>query len=223
MARTPKIDVIANEANGSETSAEINLDLSLVPRSERSRVKQDVGEFIIEQTLQSLGDRKSPVSGAPYRSFLTSDEYRKEKRSQNLSPVADLELTGRLKDSLRSKNTREGIKIGHFSASQAPKADGHNNISGDSLLPERRYLPKPGEKYKRQIQTEIDRIIAESAVEANAPTKRQLESISTKTEFWQLMSTLYPDIPRSDVVSAVSRNKNFIDNMRALGILNWLG
>jgi hypothetical protein len=46
-------------------------------------------------------------------------------------------------------------------SSDSDKADGHNNHSGESELPIRRFIPKAedGETYKREILSEINAIL----------------------------------------------------------------
>ena len=54
------------------------------------------------------------------------------------------ELTGDMPDALevvRKRGTKLSLQI---EGDEAPKADGHNNHSGDSPLPERRFIPKEG-------------------------------------------------------------------------------
>lgn len=215
------MEVKKTTATSSELSSDIDLGLDRVPPKVRSRVKDEIGEFIVEQTLLSLQDVKTPVSGAPYKKSL-NPEYRKSKQKSGRGSSANLEFEGDLKDSLEFKRTRDGIRIGHFNSREAPKADGHNNFSGDSELPERRYLPKEGEKYKSSIQKEIDRIIADSLLEAKPIAENKLKSVETKAQFWDLLKTTYGELSRAEIKTAVMRNEAFVQTLRTLGFLKWL-
>ena len=213
-------EVIATTVSDSEISSEIDLDLSAVPKNIRGRVKRDVGEYLVEQTLLSLGESKTPVSGAGFKKTL-SKEYKKEKVAAGRSGVADLEFEGDLKDSFTFKSTDSGIKIGHF-GKEAPKADGHNNFSGKSELPERRYLPKEGESYKRNIQSEIDKIVQDAIVSEVPISENKLKSVETKTDFWSLLMSTYEGLTRVEIRDAVSRNESFVQTLIALDLLKWL-
>lgn len=63
-------------------------------------------------------------------------------------------------DALTSQN-RKGdiIEVGIFKAKEQGKADGHNNFSGKSKLPTRRFIPSEKENFKRFINKGIDQII----------------------------------------------------------------
>lgn len=211
--------VVETTVSDSEISSTIELELDAVPDRLKSRVKREVGEYLLEQTLMSLGEAKSPVSGAKYKRSLSKD-YRKEKVEAGRSGVADLEFSGDMKDSFKFKPTDNGIKIGHFGG-EAGKADGHNNFSGESELPERRYLPKEGERYKRDIQAEVDRIIAD-AIGAGGPKVSELRKVETKTDFWDLLKATYTGLSRSEIIGAVSRNDQLVSRLTQLGLLKWL-
>lgn len=90
-----------------------------------------------------------------------SKDYKQKKIAEGLGGKANLTFEGDLIDSLTYKNTRDGLKIGWFTASEAPKADGHANLSGKSKLPTRRLIPAEGQKFKGDIQSEIEAMIAE--------------------------------------------------------------
>jgi len=65
-----------------------------------------------------------------------------------------------LKYELRSGSE---IEFGIFDRSQAPKADGHNNFSGDSKLPLRRFIPDRDETLKKSIEKRIETVINDYA------------------------------------------------------------
>lgn len=212
--------VINVTATDNELSSELDLELDKVPAKLRPRVRREVGEFLLEQTLVSLGEGKTPVSRGEYKRSL-SKEYREFKSESGRNSFADLEFEGDLKDSFKFRSTDKGIKIGHF-GKEAGKADGHNNFSGKSTLPRRQYLPEKDQSYKRNIQTEIDRIIADAIVEKAPISESKLRGIETKTEFWDVLKATFEGLPRAEIRSAIMRNESFVETLTALGLLKWL-
>lgn len=117
----------------------------------RRAVLRDIADFTKEQILDFLGNQNSPVSGHGKFPKLSKD-YKFFKRSQGKLPVPDLELTGAMVNALRATLTSDGkvkIKIG---GKQGDKADGHNNHSGQSKLPLRRFIPTDDEMFKQAIK-----------------------------------------------------------------------
>lgn len=134
----------------------IQLDLSKVPKEERTEVKQQVGEFIVNETLRAVAEGKSPVSGESFKRL--SKKYADEEKLGDRTP--NLELEGDMLSSLKfEKRKGDAIEVGIFSSREVPKADGHNNFSGDSSLPRRRFIPKDDQEYKRDIKSGIKRIV----------------------------------------------------------------
>lgn len=87
-------------------------------------------------------------------------EYAREQKGGNETP--NLELDGDMLDALVSQNRRGSeIEFGIFKSKQVGKADGHNNFSGDSKLPTRRFIPDEDENLKRDIEQKIKATIAE--------------------------------------------------------------
>ena len=90
-----------------------------------------------------------------------SPAYKKIKDKESGVTVANLELTGDMLDALevvRKRGTKLSLQI---EGDEAPKADGHNNHSGDSPLPERRFIPKDGETLRDTIWRDVKRILQE--------------------------------------------------------------
>jgi hypothetical protein len=123
----------------------------------KSIAKREAGEVVIDGILDNLGSAKTPVSGGRYKSSLSS-EYRERKGDGLGSPIANLELTGAMLDSLTFQSKTGGIEVGIFDSSQAPKA--YNHQRGDTL-PTRQFLPESGQKFKRNIESELKSLIKE--------------------------------------------------------------
>jgi hypothetical protein len=145
-------------ATPKEIAKKITLDLTGIPTSKKSEVKQEVGDFVRDEILREVAQGKSPVSGEGTFARLNKD-YAKNEKGGNTTP--NLELDGDMLDALEYRNTRDGIKIGIFKSSEVPKADGHNNFSGDSRLPQRRFIPEEDQSFKSRIEKGIQRIVDE--------------------------------------------------------------
>ena len=123
------------------------------------QIQSDVGDFLVEQILLSVGKGKSPVSGESFKSL--SKDYKDKKIKLGASPIPNLELTGEMLNSLTYRTTSDGIEIGFFD-DQAWKADGHLKFSGEKNgTPKRRFLPDVGQSFKKDIDKEINKIIQE--------------------------------------------------------------
>jgi len=167
------------------------LNLKGIPN--KSEVKTQVGNFIIEEILLRVAEGKSPLKGTPTWKRLGKNFANKFKGG-NRTP--DLELEGDLLDALISKNRRgDEIEVGIFKASQTGKADGHNNHSGDSNLPLRRFIPDEDEQFYQKITKGIEEIVESNRL-PTAPEPQVTEVIaSTAGEFGPTSLTL------SDILS----------------------
>jgi len=119
-------------------------------KKDRSEALKQIADYVRDEILQYVGEGKSPVSGGAWKRSL-SPEYKKLKEDLSSAGFANMELHGDMLDALEAKVVGNKIKVGWFGGEQAAKADGHNNFSGDSELPTRQSIPKPGESFKRDI------------------------------------------------------------------------
>jgi hypothetical protein len=127
--------------------------------SNKAKAKKEVGDLIVNEILRSVEGGNSPVSGYGKFKKLNKD-YAKEEKGGNRT--ANLDLEGDMLNALVSKNkTGSEIEFGIFKAKEVGKADGHNNFSGDSTLPVRRFVPDEDENLKRNIEKMIVETIAE--------------------------------------------------------------
>lgn len=118
---------------------------------------KDIQAFVLEQVLSDVGESRSPVQG--YGRFpALSKEYKKEKSSEGGTPIANLELTGAMLSALEVKRKGNTLSL-QITGREGDKADGHNNHSGDSSLPLRRFIPGNGETFTRDILEGIVEII----------------------------------------------------------------
>ncbi len=131
----------------------------------KSAAKEEIGRAVIDGMIENLSRAVSPVSGGSYKQTL-SPQYAK-KKGRNM---ADLNLEGDLWNSFEFRQKGRGIEVGVFDKSEAPKAFNHQR--GDTL-PTRQYLPEGGQKFKRNIESEIKRIIKDyHGSKSNSETER---------------------------------------------------
>lgn len=135
---------------------EIELDLSNVPADKRTQVKEEVGQYVLDEILSRVGNGESPVSGERFKQL--SKKYADKMKGGNRTP--NLELEGDMLASLGYRRTSNGVAVGIMEKSQRPKADGHNNFSGKSSLPQRRFIPAPDQNFKSDIESGIQDIIS---------------------------------------------------------------
>lgn len=135
-------------------------ELDSLPSSDRAEALREIGNYGLEAILADVGETRSPVTGHMFKKL--SAAYAKKKAEDSSSPVPNLELSGEMLDALAFRISGNQVEWGIW-GDQAPKADGHNNFSGDSSLPRRSFIPdaKRGEKFRPEIRDEISAIIDE--------------------------------------------------------------
>lgn len=210
-------------ATENKTAVQIDLELDTVPVEAHEEVKRKIGEFLLEQTLLTVGEAKSPVAGEAWPAL--SSEYKAEKKSEGGSGKADLELSGSMLDHLDFKVTDKGIEIGIY-GKDAPKADGHNNLSGDSELAalgkQRRFLPDVGQEYKATIQKEAEKIIADAVASETQIKRQDLEAISSAAELYEFLGELFGGLSRSEIRGAVLRSPALFDLLAEEDLIGFL-
>lgn len=173
----------------------------------------------MEQILLSVGDQKSPLDGSKFQAL--SKEYKKIKEADGAGTKPNLENSGAMLRALDYKLTQEGLKIGVF-GKEAPVADGHNNLSGDSDLPERRFLPDTGESFKNSIDKGVQSIIAEAVADEMKVPLTDLKQVETKEELFSVLRETFGGLSMAEIKSAVLLNTDWYDALDELDLLEWL-
>lgn len=214
--------VTKTQTTDSETTAIIDLfEGRKLPASVKQDIQDQVGQFLVEQTMISVSEEKSPVKGEGWKKTL-SKEYAKIKQKEVGNKLANMEFTGETLGELTFEPTKEGIKIGVI-GERAPAADGHNNLSGKSSLPRRRYIPDEGQEYKGPITKEIDRIIADSIASSPLLKNSLFKDVKTKKSLYASLRNLLGDnLSNSELSLAVYRNEDLLDSLKELGLLDLL-
>lgn len=218
------VKVLKTKATTKENSSELDF-LSNVDASTRikNKIKDEVGELLLDKILSDVGAAKSPIEGESFPSL--SPEYKKFKESQRRPGKANLELTGDMLDALDFNRTTNGIKIGVFGAREAGKADSHNHLGSKGKNPKRRFLPKKGQKFSGSITKEINEIVTD-AVAASQTSKIKpslLEEVSTKTAFNSLVRSVFPSLTLREAKESILRTESLLDLFENAGLLRFFG
>lgn len=213
--------VIGKTLSDTETSIDIDLfENKELPTRAKKRIQDEVGNFLIEQTLISMNQKQSPVKGEGSFKALSPD-YKKFKLKEVGSKEANLEFDGEMKDSLDYEPTPFGISLGVY-GDRAGAADGHNNLSGKSSLPTRKFLPDEGQSYKSPIQKEVERIVADIVAEETKFKKSMFRDVSTKAELYEVLTTIFGKGSRAELKLSVFRNEELTDMLDDLNLLGLL-
>jgi phage gpG-like protein len=130
------------------------VDDSELTKAQKKDILDDIADLVLTSVLDKVGSGESPVKGHGKFKLLNKEYADKEHGGKR---VSHLELNGDMLDSLKVivKGDRLLLTVDE---DQQPKADGHNNFSGDSLIPTRRFIPfaKDGETFKKDIMEEME-------------------------------------------------------------------
>jgi hypothetical protein len=140
------------------------VDKDQLPASVIRDALDDVKNYVLEQVLLDVADTKSPVTGRNFKKL--NSEYAKTKAKEGGTPIANLLLDGYMLDAVRIKSAGRDKLLLYVAADQSDKADGHNNHSGDSKLPTRRFIPyaEDDDSFRPAIRDGIKDII-ENAID----------------------------------------------------------
>lgn len=138
------------------------VDPDELSEADKTSVLEEVSDIVLTQVLKDTSQGLSSVTGKQWQLKL-NDDYAKRKKAMGGVPIANLELEGDLLQAVRI--VREGdTKLKLFVESeQSDKADGHNNHSGKSKLPLRRFIPNEddGDTFRAGINKQITKTVKE--------------------------------------------------------------
>ena len=129
-----------------------------IKRGKKEELLNEIADFVETEVLKDIGDQRSPVNGRKFKQL--SKDYAKIKKKSGAPPIPNLELEGDMLDSLQVLKTTTGLRL-TVADSEQGKADGHNNFSGKSRIPERKFIPNAseGETFRPKIRKGIESII----------------------------------------------------------------
>lgn len=217
--KTVKTTITSNQ-----TSSRLELfsdeDVKFLSREKREEIANEVGEYLIEQITMSVNELSSPIAGGKFKKTL-SQKYKDKKQSEGGVPFANLQVTGEMLDSLNFKVNSKGLDIGVYGPA-AERADGHNNLSGESDLPQRRFLPDIDQKFKDEIQTEINNIIEDSVAEDIPFARRDVAFIKNKEELYSVLADKFPFLDPEDIGNVILRNRKLTMLLGEFNLLRFL-
>ena len=131
-----------------------------LPKDKRAEALDDISNFVLESVLQHVGESTSPVSGRYGKFQALGKAWKAKKEEEGGTPIPNLEFTGSMLSALEC-NIKGGKLVLRIKGSESDKADGHNNHSGESKIPTRRFIPleSDGETFKKEIINGIKTII----------------------------------------------------------------
>lgn len=175
-------------SNVTEVATTLALDLSRIPKEEVNDAKTDVAEYIVNEILRATSKGKSPVKGETFKTL--TEAYADKEKGGSKRP--NLRLEGDMMDDLGYTLLRDNlVKIG-IEGSQAPKADGHNQISEEAKQwssktgrekYKRRFIPAEGQEFKANILSGIQGILDSYRTEPISEGVEIIDSPSTSGSF----------------------------------------
>lgn len=198
---------VKTEATGNKTASIIDLsdELDGLTKAQKRELVDQIGELLVEQVLSYVADVSTPISGAGFKRTL-SPEYKKRKLDEVGSGEPNLDLTGEMLNSLTYKVQGEKIELGVF-GEDAPKADGHNNFSGKSSLPQRRFLPGEGQEFKSDIKRLVKETVESYKADNVRVTKEDLKDIESKKDLYDYLKDQIGDLPRKRLAELVLQSE----------------
>lgn len=208
-------------SNVKEVSKTLELDLSGIPRGRIKQAKKEVGDYLTNEILRYVGDGKSPVKGESFQRL--QKEYADEEKNGDRTP--NLELEGDMWEKLKPKgisNTDPELSIGIYGKSQAPKADGHNQISSEAknwakktgrTQYKRRFIPDEKQTFKKPIMDGVNEILdGFRTFESEDRVRVTRGSISSRTESPDINRVEIDDFFEDDTIATL-----LLDELKKLG------
>ena len=168
-----------------------------------------------------MGKAESPIDNGKWETQL-SRAYKAKKKAEGLPGKANMEFEGDMLDALTYKETADGIKLGWFDKTEAPKADGHNNFSGKSNLPRRQSLPEEGQEFVSAIQREAEKIISDALADAVEFDAADFDSVNSTSELYDVLADYFPDSTRSAIRAQVARTPKLVRLLDDAGLFELL-
>jgi len=190
------------EATETKTAStlEFKEELMGLNKAQKKEVLDQIGELLVEQILEAVGDQKSPVTGNAFRPL--SLEYARRKKEEVGNTKANLDLFGDMLQSVDYRVLDDKIEIGVF-GSEAPKADGHNNLSGESKIPTRRFIPAQGQTFTQEIKALVRATVDEYKADNLSLKKKDLKEIQSQKELYDYLKETLGDMPRAKLKELV--------------------
>lgn len=157
------------------TKGKISYTLNLKDEFDKNGIKDTdkkdtllkaAGSLILSEVVQYLDKGVTPVSKGSYKKSI-SPEYKKVKTKKGGKPLADMQLTDNMLNSIEFRNSGNKLTIGIVGTdkdTKTSKLKAYNHNVGDTL-PKRQWLPDDSkdEKFKRSIIKKVKDLIKSEA------------------------------------------------------------
>jgi hypothetical protein len=150
-----------------------------------------------------------------------SKEYAAEKKEETGVSDPNLDRSGDMIRALDYRIVGDKLEIGVYGP-DAGKADGHNNFSGESTLPLRRFLPAEGETYKPEIKAMIDDTLRFYQAENATVKPSELKEIETKSDLYDLLQEKIGNFSRKKLKQAALVNPELSELLQDYDLLDLL-
>lgn len=157
----------------------IRLDLSDIDADLKAKVKKEIGEFVVDSTLEDISKGRSPVKNESAWARL-SKPYADSKKGGDRTP--NMELTGEMLDNYGWKRISgsDDIEVGVLGGGKdvIQRTDSHNHhikrgkAAGN---PKRRFIPKESQTYTPDITREIREIVKDAKETQDSRDQRRRE------------------------------------------------
>jgi len=202
------------------STIDLSTELKGVSKADQDQLKEEIGELLVEQILESLADVQSPVQGGKYKATL-SKGYAKKKQEETGSTDANLDLSGDMISSLDYRVKGNTIQVGVF-GEDAGKADGHNNFSGKSKLPTRQFLPQEGQQFRSDIMKLMAETVENYKAESTELDTERLNEIESKSELFDYLKSELGIDSTAAMKRAVLGSKNLIELLDDYDLLDYI-
>lgn len=136
-------------------NVDLTKDLEGMTPSQKTKLKNIVGETIISEIKRSTASKMSTVDSTKFQKL--TKEYRKLKLSSGKGGQPNLRLTDSMIEDIFSKNSTSSIDIKITNSLSKKKAENHNHGKSKGTSPKRQFLPtKSGVGFKREIMKTIN-------------------------------------------------------------------
>lgn len=183
-------------------------EVGSLPEDAKAELLTKIGDLLVEEILSSCADSKSPVDGSNFEKL--SKRYGDIKLEEIGTKAPNLDFTGDMLSALDFNVKGNKIELGVF-GSEAPKADGHNNLSGDSKLPTRRFLPDEGEGFSDEIKTLLKETIAAFTADNTSLDPNKLKEIGNKAELYEYLREEIGDYSRAELKRLVLQSERAVE------------
>lgn len=113
------------------------------------------------------------------------------------------------------------IEIGVYGKGDAGKADGHNNFSGDSNIPNRPFLPDKGELFTKTINDLVGKVVKSYRDNNIDISKKELDSVKSKKDLYALLKEKFNGESNAQIRKSVA-NSNVIETLSDAELLGLL-